>query len=65
MTGSGRKRTRERSKLSEVSVVKRDVEGDGVDQEEDELTPGRRDGLVKGKGKGKEKERMAMEVDEA
>jgi hypothetical protein len=53
LTGSGRNRVRERSKLNEVHKA---AEGD---EAEDELTPGRTRPVDKGKGKQK----LASEVD--
>lgn len=64
--GSGRRklRTIERSKLGLGSVLRGEISGEpDEDGEEDELTPGRREGLAKEKEKGKGKARMAREVD--
>lgn len=59
LTGSGRKRVREKSKLNEV--LKSTGSGGIEPDDNDELTPGRTRAADKGKGKQK----MALEVDDA
>ena len=64
--GSGRRRLRttERSKLGLGSVLRGEVDVNGAgDDDENELTPGRREAVMKEKERGKGKASMAQEVD--
>ena len=64
--GSGRRRLRtiERSKLGLGSVLRGEVDVDGAgEDDEDELTPGRREVVMREKDRGKGKASMAQEVD--
>jgi len=62
--GSGRRRLRkiERSKLGLESVLRGEENGDN-EEDEEELTPGRREALARFMDKGKGKAKLAREID--